>query len=243
MAANHSAAVCYVRTRSFIVSPVRARASSYHTLPPINYLRASVRNTFRNARNSFCFFCADLRLNYPAFSARGYAAGWVVWWCAGSRKRWMNWWITECSFGRLHHRCRYSTRTRTRTRTQPLRLKLSDALVSALIFLKRTEMSRMYKALHGLAPQLQTSVSLCLWSVAEADCDRPRGVTSSSSQHQQTLGDRSDNWQVNGWSTGGAPSLGHGVNWPLKFEIVVKKSIPRFNQIKSNQCWVINWTN
>ena len=56
MAANHSAAVCYVTTRSFIVSPVRARASSYHTLPPINYLRASVRNTFRNARNSFCFF-------------------------------------------------------------------------------------------------------------------------------------------------------------------------------------------
>ena len=48
----------------------------------------------------------------------------------------------------------------------------------------------VYKAVRGLAPQCLTdSVSLCLWSVAEADCDRPRGVTSSSSQHQQTSGD------------------------------------------------------
>ena len=37
--------------------------------------------------------------------------------------------------------------------------------------------------------QTSVSVSLCLWSVVEADSDRPRGVTSSSSQHQQTLGD------------------------------------------------------
>ena len=47
--------------------------------------------------------------------------------------------------------------------------------------------TRLYMVLHRNI--WQTTVSLCLWSVAEADCDHLPGVTSSSSQQQQTSGD------------------------------------------------------
>jgi len=68
--------------------------------------------------------------------------------------------------------------------SQVLHDKLHWLAVPQRIRYKLCWCTRLYMVLHRNIWQTSLSLTLCLWSVAEADCDRPRGVTSSSSQHQ-----------------------------------------------------------